>query len=64
MTLTFGDQTAQVAGSAQEVLASALLKRLGITAFSLIMKGRPWVRHDEHYHVDFALPCKPALTGS
>jgi penicillin-insensitive murein endopeptidase len=19
------------------------------------MKGRPWVRHDEHYHVDFAL---------
>ena len=23
------------------------------------MKGKPWVRHDEHYHVDFALPCKP-----
>jgi penicillin-insensitive murein DD-endopeptidase len=23
------------------------------------MKGRPWVRHDEHYHVDFAVPCKP-----
>jgi len=23
------------------------------------MKGRPWIRHDEHYHVDFALPCKP-----
>jgi penicillin-insensitive murein endopeptidase len=22
------------------------------------MKGTPWVRHDEHYHVDFALPCK------
>ncbi|PTT84147.1 replication initiation protein [Pelomonas sp. HMWF004] len=22
------------------------------------MKGKPWVRHDEHYHVDFALPCK------
>lgn len=21
------------------------------------MKGKPWVRHDEHYHVDFALPC-------
>jgi penicillin-insensitive murein endopeptidase len=18
-----------------------------------------WVRHDEHYHVDFAVPCKP-----
>jgi penicillin-insensitive murein DD-endopeptidase len=23
------------------------------------MKGKPWVRHDEHYHVDFAVPCKP-----
>ncbi len=23
------------------------------------MKGRPWVRHDEHYHVDFSVPCKP-----
>lgn len=25
------------------------------------MKGTPWVRHDEHYHVDFAIPCKPKL---
>ena len=23
------------------------------------MKGKPWVRHDEHYHVDFAVNCKP-----
>ena len=23
------------------------------------MKGKPWVRHDEHYHVDFGVPCKP-----
>lgn len=23
------------------------------------MKKKAWVRHDEHYHVDFALPCKP-----
>ena len=22
------------------------------------MKGKPWVRHDEHYHVDFNIPCK------
>ena len=22
------------------------------------MKGKPWVRHDEHYHVDFRVPCK------
>lgn len=21
------------------------------------MQGKPWVRHDEHYHVDFAIPC-------
>ena len=21
------------------------------------MMGKPWVRHDEHYHVDFSLPC-------
>lgn len=23
------------------------------------MKGKPWVRHDEHYHVDFVVTCKP-----
>jgi len=23
------------------------------------MKGEPWIRHDEHYHVDFAVRCKP-----
>ncbi len=23
------------------------------------MQGKPWVRHDEHYHVDFAVACKP-----
>jgi penicillin-insensitive murein endopeptidase len=23
------------------------------------MTGKPWVRHDEHYHVDFSVPCKP-----
>lgn len=27
------------------------------------MKGQPWVRHDEHYHIDFAVRCKP-LVGS
>jgi penicillin-insensitive murein DD-endopeptidase len=26
------------------------------------MKGQAWVRHDEHYHVDFNVPCK-ALSG-
>lgn len=23
------------------------------------MKGKPWIRHDEHFHVDFSLPCQP-----
>ncbi|WMW80743.1 penicillin-insensitive murein endopeptidase [Undibacterium cyanobacteriorum] len=23
-----------------------------------LMKKKPWVRHDEHYHVDFKLPCR------
>ncbi|MEZ0231494.1 MAG: hypothetical protein ACAH12_01535 [Methylophilaceae bacterium] len=23
------------------------------------MKGKSWIRHDEHYHVDFNIPCKP-----
>ncbi len=23
------------------------------------MKERPWVRHDEHYHIDFRIPCRP-----
>lgn len=23
------------------------------------MKGKAWIRHDEHYHIDFDVPCKP-----
>lgn len=23
------------------------------------MQQKPWIRHDEHYHVDFAIPCNP-----
>jgi penicillin-insensitive murein DD-endopeptidase len=23
------------------------------------MQGKAWVRHDEHYHVDFFVPCRP-----
>jgi penicillin-insensitive murein endopeptidase len=23
------------------------------------MKGRPWIRHDEHYHIDFRIRCRP-----
>jgi len=25
----------------------------------VFMKATPWIRHDEHYHVDFSLPCQP-----
>ena len=25
------------------------------------MKGDPWIRHDEHYHVDFAVKCRPLV---
>lgn len=25
------------------------------------MKGKAWIRHDEHYHVDFGVPCKPLV---
>ncbi len=25
------------------------------------MKGKPWVRHDEHYHIDFRIACKPKV---
>ncbi len=28
------------------------------------MKGQAWVRHDEHYHVDFDVPCEPIGTSS
>jgi penicillin-insensitive murein DD-endopeptidase len=34
----------------------------GATLKSLpFMRGKPWARHDEHYHVDFAVPCKPMV---
>ena len=28
------------------------------------MSGRAWVRHDEHYHVDFDVPCEPGGAAS
>ncbi len=28
------------------------------------MKSKPWVRHDEHYHVDFSVPCMKKTTFS
>ena len=23
------------------------------------MKTTPWIKHDEHYHVEFSMPCRP-----
>ncbi|MHA4867823.1 M74 family metallopeptidase [Duganella sp. PWIR1] len=27
------------------------------------MKQRPWIRHDEHYHVDFSILCGAGVAG-
>lgn len=57
---------ARGAGIALVILDAPFLPRLFATprgaylkANLNFMKGKPWVRHDEHYHVDFAVPCKP-----
>jgi penicillin-insensitive murein endopeptidase len=53
-------------GLALVIFDTAYLPRLFATprgaylrAHVRFMKGQPWVRHDEHYHVDFAIPCQP-----
>lgn len=54
------------AGIALVIFDEQYLPRLFATARGPYLKqnlkfmhGKPWVRHDEHYHVDFAIPCKP-----
>ena len=59
------DQVAHARGHgiAQVIFDTAYLPRLYATPRGAelkklnFMKGKPWVRHDEHYHVDFAVPC-------
>jgi len=58
--------TAKGIGIALVIFDTAFLPRLLSTPLGpylrdnlRFMKGKPWVRHDEHYHVDFAVPCKP-----
>lgn len=59
------DQAAQVRGRslALVIVDPAYLPMLRATprgkalARLNFMQGKPWVRHDEHYHVDFAIPC-------
>ena len=43
---------------APEYIPKVLATPVGQNIKSLpFMKTRPWVRHDEHYHVDFAVKC-------
>ncbi|SFG18016.1 penicillin-insensitive murein endopeptidase [Duganella sp. CF458] len=50
-------------GIALVIFDTAYLPRLLATPRGAALKklkfmtGKPWVRHDEHYHVDFAVPC-------
>ena len=57
---------AQGIGIALVIFDTAYLPRLLATSRGpylkqnlKFMQSRPWVRHDEHYHVDFAVKCKP-----
>jgi penicillin-insensitive murein endopeptidase len=56
---------AQGVGIALVILESAFLPRLFATPEGAalrglpFMKGKPWVRHDDHFHIDFDIPCKP-----
>ena len=59
------DQAARARGHgiAKVIFDTAYLPRLFATPRGAalrqlnFMKATPWVRHDEHYHVDFAIPC-------
>lgn len=41
------------------ILAPEFQKHLNPTVPIPFTTRKPWIRHDEHYHVDFAIPCKP-----
>lgn len=58
------------AGIALVILDPPYLPRLFATRYGRFlqanvpfMKGHAWVRHDEHYHVDFRIPCRPMPAG-
>ena len=53
-------------GVARVILDPAYLPKLHATRRGAFirdhipfMRGQAWVRHDEHYHIDFAVACKP-----
>src|SRR5262245_19804374 len=41
------------------ILAPEYQKHVTVGPEIPFMKGKPWIRHDEHYHVDFAIRCEP-----
>ena len=52
-------------GVARVILDPTYLPKLHATARGAwlrehvtFMRGQAWVRHDEHYHIDFSVPCK------
>lgn len=58
--------TARAAGIAQVIIDPRYFPKLFATSRGRwleqnlrFMKRNAWVRHDEHYHVDFAVRCKP-----
>jgi len=66
--LYYLDQVAKAQGIKMRrvIFDPPLLQRLYSTRYGPYLsknvsfsKARPWVRHDEHYHVDFDLPCRP-----
>lgn len=61
--------SAQGIGISRVIFEKAYLPRLYPTARGAwiqtnvpFLNGEPWIRHDEHYHVDFAASCRP-LSG-
>jgi penicillin-insensitive murein DD-endopeptidase len=40
------------------IFAPELERQLSLGTAIPFTTRKPWVRHDEHYHVDFAVPCK------
>jgi len=62
---------AQGIGISLVIFDESYLPRLFATARGPYLKqnlkflhGQPWVRHDEHYHVDFAVKCEPLMKRS
>ena len=60
--LTALDEAAKARGIAigRVIFEPALQRQLGQTLIKSVpfMDKPAWIRHDQHYHVDFVVPCK------